>query len=96
MVKMMVFCSTKQKYNTDLLLEILDSLLKTVSFLEIFLVEVRRDREDVGNTRPAGAAPRHQAGKCLGLGTAGPRLAGDSWGEPGLTKLQLLTVFRHS
>ena len=64
-----------------------------MSFLEIVLGEGRRRSEDVWNT---GSASRHKVRKCLGLGAAGPRLAGNRRGEPGISKLQLLAVFRQS
>ena len=93
MVKMGIFSSITQKYRADLLLEILDSLLKTVSLLEIVLGEVRRGSEDVRNT---GSASRHKVRKCLGLRAAGPGLARNRRREPGISKLQLLAVFRQS
>ena len=80
-------------YRADLLLEILDSLLKTVSLLEIILGEVRRGSEDVWNT---GSTSRHKVRKCLGLRAAGPGLARNRRREPGISKLQLLAVFRQS
>ena len=93
MVKMGIFSSITQKYRADLLLEILDSFLKTVSFLEIVLGEVRRGSKDVRNT---GSTSRHKVRKCLGLRAAGPGLARNRRREPGISKLQLLAVFRQS
>ena len=79
-------------YRADLLLEILDSLLKTVSFLETLLTVARCGRGvDVGNT-----APRHKVGECLALGAAWPGMPGNRRSDPGMSKLQLLTVFRQS
>ena len=93
------------KYRTDLLLEIFDSLLKTVPFLEIVLTVVRCGGVvDVGD-----AAPRNKVGKCLVLSstrrssrsrsrsrTVRPGLAGNRRRDPGISKLQLLTLSRQS
>ena len=78
-------------YRADLLLEILDSLLKTVSFLEILLTVAWCGRVDVWNT-----APRYKIGKYLALRAAWPGLTGNRGRDPGMPVLQLLTVFRQS
>ena len=90
------------KYRADLLLEIFDSLLKTVPFLEIVLTVVRCGGVvDVGD-----AAPRNKVGKCLVLSssrssrsrsrTVRPGLTRNRRREPGISKLQLLTLSRQS
>ena len=94
------------KYRADLLLEIFDSLLKTVPFLEIVLTVVRCG----GVVHVGDAAPWNKVGKCLVLSTrrstrrssrnrsrtVRPGLAGNRRRDPGISKLQLLTLSRQS
>ena len=78
---------------TDLLLEILDSLLKTVPLLEIVRTVVRSASVDV---RDALSVSVYKVGKCLVLGTVRPGRAGNRRRDPGISKLHLLTLFRQS